>query len=187
MHPPLKIRYSHFYNPYIKVIRSSIHHKGIVAKKDIPKNTRILQYLGEHITKTESEKRSDKILADAKKNPHKKGAVYIFTLNNTYDIDGQKWYNLGKYMNHSCNPNSEAELDEDAQEIWVRTTKDIKKGDEITYDYGYDLDHWEEHPCHCGSPNCVGYIVAREHWSKLRKILEKRGEVLHPLWGKKKL
>ena len=46
--------------------------------------------------------------------------------------------------------------------------KDIKKGEEITYNYGYDLDCYEDHPCKCGSENCIGFILAEEHWSQLK-------------------
>ncbi len=184
MHPKIQKRYSHIFEKNIKVIRSSIHNKGVIAKRDLKKGEPIIEYIGEYLTKDESDKRSDAILAQAKKDSSK-GAVYIFTLNDTHDIDGSVWYNYAKYINHSCNPNAEAELDEDANEIWIKAIKPIKKGEEITYDYGYDLDHWDEHPCKCGSQNCVGYIVAKEHWPKLRKILQKKKIPLHPYWGKK--
>ncbi len=184
MHPKIKKKISHFFNPKIKVIRSSIHNKGVIAKKDIKKGEFIIEYIGEYITKKESDKRAEEVLQKSREdNSH--GAVYIFTLNNTYDIDGNVWYNKTKYFNHSCSPNAEAELDEDAQEIWIKAIKPIKKGQEITYDYGYDLDNWDEHICKCGSKNCVGYIVAQEHWPKLKKILLKKGIPLHKNWGKK--
>ena len=40
------------------------------------------------------------------------------------------------------------------------------------------MESWEDHPCRCGSENCVGYIVAAEYWPKLRRILKKRDEVI---------
>jgi hypothetical protein len=59
--------------------------------------------------------------------------------------------------------------------IWIIAKRRIEAGEELTYDYGYDLEHWEEHPCCCGTPKCVGYIVGREHRSKLARILAANG------------
>ena len=42
-------------------------------------------------------------------------------------------------------------------------------GEEISYDYGYDLENFEDHKCYCGQDNCVGYIVSDVHWPKLRR------------------
>jgi SET domain-containing protein len=170
-------------NKQAKVIQSSIHNKGVIAKKDIPKGTHIIQYVGDLITKKESDKRADIKLKKAKKDPSQ-GAVYIFTLDKKHDIDGDTWFNMAKFLNHSCNPNCEAEYDEEENEIWIAAKKHIKKGEELTYDYGYDIDNWEEHSCRCGSKNCVGYIVERDSWPQLKKKLLAKGKKLHKDWGK---
>ena len=39
---------------------------------------------------------------------------------------------------------------------------DIDPGEELTFDYGFDVDCYEDHPCLCGKHGCVGYIVSRE-------------------------
>ena len=49
---------------------------------------------------------------------------------------------------------------------------DIKKGEELLYNYGYALEHFLDHPCKCGFPECVGYIVAVEDRLKLKKLLK---------------
>ncbi|MBL9130914.1 MAG: hypothetical protein JNG86_06935, partial [Verrucomicrobiaceae bacterium] len=41
------------------------------------------------------------------------------------------------------------------------------------YNYGFDADTWDEHPCRCGSERCIGYIVEEKQWPKLLRILEK--------------
>lgn len=53
----------------------------------------------------------------------------------------------------------------------VFAARDIKKGEEILYNYGYAFEHFLDHPCRCGFPECVGYIVAVEDRPKLRKKL----------------
>ena len=57
--------------------------------------------------------------------------------------------------------------------IWIYSLRKIKAGDELTYNYGFDADTWDDHPCRCGSANCVGYIVERKQWPKLLRILQK--------------
>ena len=47
--------------------------------------------------------------------------------------------------------------------------RDIQPGEEITFNYGYDLEAYEEHPCHCGAAECVGFIVAEEFFGQLRR------------------
>ena len=61
-------------------------------------------------------------------------------------------------LNHSCAPNADAELLDGR--IWIVANQPIAAGAEITFDYGYDLADYREHPCRCGSPECAGYILA---------------------------
>ena len=59
--------------------------------------------------------------------------------------------------------------------IWINAIKDIKQGEELTYDYGYDMGSFEDHPCRCGSKNCVGFIVRSNlRWRVLKKIQNKK-------------
>lgn len=155
---------------FIDVRNSKIHNKGVFAKKDIKKGTRVIEYVGEKITKAESQRRAERQL-ESSKNHTVDGGVYIFELNKKHDIDGKVSWNPAQFINHSCNPNCETEIIRG--HIWIVATKDIKKGEEITYNYGYDFENYDEHPCKCGSKNCVGYIVAEDQWKKLRKKLEK--------------
>jgi SET domain-containing protein len=57
----------------------------------------------------------------------------------------------------------------DEQEIWFVALRDIQPGEELTFNYGFDLDSWEEHVCQCGSARCPGYIAAEEYWPQLKK------------------
>ncbi|MBL8012525.1 MAG: SET domain-containing protein-lysine N-methyltransferase [Candidatus Omnitrophica bacterium] len=157
-------------SPYITKRRSSIHGYGVYARCDIVKGTQIIEYVGEKITKREAEKRADRDLSQAQVNSDH-GAVYIFVLNNRYDIDGNVAYNTARYINHSCDPNCEAEIDRG--KIWIAALRDIKKGEELSYNYGYDLDDYEQHPCKCQSNRCVGFIASEELWPQLKSLLNK--------------
>lgn len=169
-------------NEFVRITKSSIHNNGVFARKDILRGTRIIEYVGEKISKVESERRSHKIMANHKSNSAKHGAVYIFELNKRHDIDGNVSWNPAKNINHSCTPNCEPVIIRG--KIWIIAVRDIKKGEELLYNYGYDLDDYEEHKCKCGAKNCVGHIVSYEHWNKLRNKLVKKGKKLHSHWGK---
>ena len=101
-----------------KVKKSKIHGTGIVALQDIKKNTKIIQYIGEKINKKEGDRRSAERI---KKYLNKKneGSVYVFELNNKFDIDGSPLYNKARYINHSCDPKCEVDIIEN--QIWIIT------------------------------------------------------------------
>ncbi len=160
---------------YVK--SSKIHGHGVFAKKSIKKNTRIIQYIGEKVSRSEGNKRSEERIKRYL-NSNKTGSVYIFELNNRYDIDGSPKYNKARYINHSCEPNCEVDIIEN--EIWIQSIKNIKKDDELFYDYGYSFDKndYKDHICKCGSKNCIGFIISSDEWTKylnhLRKIIKKK-------------
>ena len=128
---------------------SKIDKIGLYAKKDIAPGTRIIQYIGKLITKKQTEN-NDKFDNDKD--------IYLFNLNNRYDLDGDFKWNTARLINHSCDPNCEVEGK--GLEIWVTSTRFIKKGEELSYDYGFGFDQdYKQFPCKCGSKKCCGYIV----------------------------
>ena len=153
---------------------SSIHSRGVFAARDLRKGERVIEYIGERITKAESERRANVRMEEAANDGG--GAVYIFTLNKRHDIDGNVEWNPARLINHSCAPNCEAEISRGR--IWITARRAIPAGAELSYDYGFDLDSWDEHPCLCREENCIGYIVGRQHWPKLRRILRERDECI---------
>lgn len=145
------------------VIRSSpIHGTGAFARTRIAKDTRVIEYVGERISKAESLKRCEA------NNP------YIFTLTDTEDLDGDVEWNPARFINHSCSPNCDAELDQ--ERIWIVARRDIEAGEELSFNYGYDLSEYKDYPCQCGSPECVGYMVAEEFFEHVRKMKELRDQ-----------
>lgn len=153
-----------------EVRKSAIHGNGVFAAQDIAEGEWIVDYLGEKIDKEESNRRGLATEEAAKESGG--GAVYIFELDDKFDIDGNFEYNAARFINHACRTNCEA-VCEDGK-IRFYATRDIQKGEEILYNYGYALEHFLDHPCRCGFPECVGYIVAVEDRLKLRKLLKGR-------------
>ncbi len=160
-----------------KVKKSKIHGAGIFATRDIKKNIQIIQYIGDKVTKSEGDKRSAKRIKKYL-NSKKTGSVYIFELNKKYDIDGYVTRNKARYINHSCKPNCEVDIIDN--EIWIQSIKKIKKGEELSYDYGYsfDKDDYKDHICKCGSKNCIGFIISSDEWAKylnhIKKIIQNK-------------
>ena len=105
---------------------SGIEGTGGFARQGIAAGTRVIEYVGERITKPESVTRCEK------------GNAFIFDLNETWDLDGNVPWNPARYLNHSCRPNCDAEQIEDS--IWIVTTRDVRPGEELTFNYGYDLE-----------------------------------------------
>jgi SET domain-containing protein len=151
------------------VWQSPIHGRGIRASRDIPSGTRIMEYVGERITKAESERRD--AARAAREAEGGDGCVYIFEINQRHDLDGHMEWNTARLINHSCEPNCQSE--KVRGRIWISARRDIAAGEELSFDYGFDVENWRQHPCRCGSPKCVGYIVAKSHRWRLRKRLAK--------------
>ena len=127
--------------------------QGLFATQPIAVGRRILSYQGERISKEESARRR---LA---------GNNYIFHLDYAYDIDGSGLENTARYVNHSCDPNCRVELSKG--EIWIVADRDLQEGEELSFNYGYDLSEYERFPCACAARNCCGYMLAREHWGQI--------------------
>ena len=116
----------------------------------------MLEYLGERIDKHESLLRCEQ------------SNQFIFALDNDHDLDGNVAWNPARFINHSCRPNCDALLQDG--HVWLIANRDIRAGEEITFNYGFDLEDYRQYPCHCGSPDCVGYIVAEEFFAHVRSL-----------------
>lgn len=134
---------------------SPIHGLGAFAATEIRAGTRIVEYVGEEISKEESVRRCEA------------NNEYIFALDDTRDLDGNVDWNPARFINHSCAPNCEAWL-EDGR-VWIVARRDLRAGEEISFNYGYDLVDYREHPCRCGAEGCVGYVVAEEFFEHVRQ------------------
>jgi SET domain-containing protein len=156
---------------YIEVRESEIHGTGVFARIKVPKEKKVIEYVGEKITKKESERRSVALI-EKNLGSQTDGAVYIFELNKRHDIDGNITGNPARFINHSCEPNCEPNVIKNR--IWLISTRKIKEGEELSFNYGFDLDSYEDHECKCGAKKCVGYITSEDNWPKLKKLIAKK-------------
>ena len=98
------------------------------ATQSISKNKRIVDYAGEKINNRESLKREKRYL--------KMGHIWCFKLNRLYVRDAAVGGNIARYINHACKPNCYTQIVGDT--IWIRAARNIRKGEELTYDYSTD-------------------------------------------------
>ena len=143
-----------------KIKKSNINKRGLCAASNIKKGTKIIEYKGKIISVKKAE-------MDPKFDNDK--AIYLFNLNKKYDLDGDFKYNTARLINHSCDPN--CEVDGVGLKLWIYSIKDIKKNEELTYDYGFSFDKdYKNYPCKCGSKKCVGFIVKSESRWRIKKL-----------------
>jgi hypothetical protein len=133
---------------------SPIHGLGGFAKATVPARTRIIEYVGERIDKRQSTEHCSR------------NNQCLFYLDEQWDLNGNVEWNPARLLNHSCQPNCDAERNDGR--IWIVARRDIAAGEEITFNYGYDLESYREHPCCCGAMNCVGFIIAEEWFDLVR-------------------
>jgi uncharacterized protein len=136
---------------------SDIHAAGCFTLEDVPKGTVVLEYTGERITKEEGDRRYDG-----------RSFTYLFGIGNgKIVIDG---HGMAMFVNHSCDPN--CEVDEIDGRIFIKTRRNLRAGDELTYDYWlYDGD--DEAPCHCGSKRCRGSMYSPAELKRLQRVAAK--------------
>lgn len=105
---------------------------GLFSGGVIPKGACVIEYVGREVSKEESETSKSK---------------YLFEISKNKTIDGKPKFNKAGYINHSCAPNCETEISKGR--VYVMAIKNVKPGDELTYDYGeeYCLEHCV--PCRC--------------------------------------
>ena len=130
-------------NESLVVAKSKIHKQGVFAAHRIKKGPRIVEYDGERIPRKEGLRRD--------KAQKKKGQFYVFAIDRNWCVDGSKG-GIARLINHSCNPNCEYKRKNGKIRIYAK--RDIRKGEELTYDY--DVAEKGKYVCRCGAKGCTG-------------------------------
>ena len=130
------------------VIKRTAHGLGLFTLEPIPAGTRLIEYTGPLISNEEVDKRPN--------------GKYFFGVNSKWSIDGTPRSNLARYINHSCAPNAEAIIS--GRRVWIWSRRNIKVGEEITYDYGKEYFEDIIKPIGCKCEKCVSQ--SRNHKTK---------------------
>ncbi len=96
---------------------SNIEGLGVFVRRDVAAGTLLIEYVGQRISKEESLRR-----CEADNN-------CIFALDDKHDIDGNVGWNPARFINHSCQPNCDAEFRNGR--IWIVSRREIKAGEEV--------------------------------------------------------
>ena len=141
----------------IQTRRSGVHGNGVFAVQDIAEGETLVEYKGEVITWEEALRRHPH-------DPSQPNHTFYFHVDDERVIDGKVNGNSAKWINHSCDPNCEA--DEQNGRIFIKALRNIKAGEELNYDYGLIIDEeytpklLAEFPCWCGADNCRGTLLS---------------------------
>ena len=139
----------------IQTRRSGVHGKGVYAVVDLAEGETLIEYAGEIITWEEALKRHPH-------DPTDPNHTFYF------HIDEEHW------INHSCKPNCEAEIDD--VRVFIRALKNIEAGQELFYDYGLVIEEphtpelLKQYPCWCGAKKCRGTLLAPQKKGKKAQL-----------------
>ena len=128
----------------LRVGRSKIHRWGLYAAERIPARRKVMEYMGERISRRESKRRAD--IAEH---------VWLFTVDPYWNIDGSVGGSGAELANHCCDPNLYAWVTKG--HVLYMSKKEIRPGEELTIDYHFGADV-ERVVCKCGSLKCRGTI-----------------------------
>ncbi|MCY4576850.1 MAG: SET domain-containing protein [Candidatus Kaiserbacteria bacterium] len=124
---------------YVLRVRRTAAGLGLCTDSPIARGKFIIEYYGIVLTREQADE---------------KGGKYLFEINSKRVIDGSPRYNLARYLNHSCRPNCETDIVKG--KIYIYAKRNIKPGEELTYDYGkeYVNDFIKPYGCKCAK--CLG-------------------------------
>jgi len=131
--------------PRIVRRRSTLHGMGVFAAEPISKNRRIIDYAGELVRNRDVGAREARYL--------KQGCIWVFRVDRTWSRDAAVGGNIARFINHSCRPNCWFQVVD--KTIWIRASRSIEPGEELTYDYATVGDHTI--PCRC-RPGCKTWL-----------------------------
>ena len=139
--------------------RSGRHGLGVFAVRPIKCGTRVIEYTGELISHDEGERRYPTAPDYHEEAEH----TYLLQLDDDRVIDANVGGNDARFINHSCAPNCEPMAAGD--HMWIVSVRQIRVGEELSYDYAIELD--ERHtparkqrfPCRCGASACRGSML----------------------------
>eukprot|EP00959_Pyramimonas_sp_CCMP1952_P099332 2076743-Pyramimonas_sp.AAC.1 len=130
---------------------------GLFATADIKAGTFVVEYIGEIVSASESQKRLAKYQAEGEAH------FYMMNLHRGELIDATRKAYIGRFINHSCEPNCVTKKVEVLGEmrVGIFTAADLAEGQELVYDYDFQWFGGNRVKCLCGTPSCVGYLGAK--------------------------
>ena len=166
----------------IQTRRSGVHGKGMFAVQDLAEGETLIEYVGEVISWKEALRRHPH-------DPTDPNHTFYFHVDEKHVIDAKHGGNSSRWINHSCEPNCEA--DEQKGRVFIKALRNIPAGQELFYDYGLIIDAKytkklkAEYPCWCGAPTCRGTLLAPKDKDDQKKAKKKSSKKSKKLKSKK--
>ncbi|KAI7517432.1 hypothetical protein KC331_g21708, partial [Hortaea werneckii] len=150
----------------VSVINTEKKGYGLRANKNLKANDFIFEYIGEVIGENVFRRRMQQYDEEGIKH------FYFMSLTKGEFVDATKKGNLGRFCNHSCNPNSYVDkwVVGDKLRMGIFAERNIQAGEELTFNYNVDRYGAEPQPCYCGEPNCTGYIGGKTQTERATKL-----------------
>ena len=143
-----------------QVRTSGVHGKGVFALRRVLAGETLIEYTGERIGWPEALDRHPH-------DPHDPNHTFYFSLGDgSIVIDAKVGGNASRWINHACEPNCEADEDDDSGRVWIKALRNLKPGEELFYDYGLVIDERytaklkKAYECRCGSADCRRTMLA---------------------------
>ncbi|KAJ3188104.1 histone methyltransferase set2 [Irineochytrium annulatum] len=152
----------------IEVIRTEKKGYGLRTKVPLRKNTFVIEYLGEVVSAGAFMKRSKEYAEQGSKH------FYFMSLKSDVFIDAQNRGNIARFVNHSCDPNCEVQkwMVGNHHRMGIFTKRELKAGEELTFDYKFERYGGEPQKCFCGEAKCKGVIGGQKSGDKVMYVEE---------------
>ncbi len=150
----------------VSVIKTEKKGYGLRADADLNPHDFIFEYIGEVINEPTFRKRT--IEYDKEGIKH----FYFMSLTKNEFVDATKKGNLGRFCNHSCNPNCYVDkwVVGEKLRMGIFAERHIKAGEELVFNYNVDRYGADPQPCYCSEPNCSGFIGGKTQTERATKL-----------------
>ncbi|KAK4550626.1 hypothetical protein LTR36_000205 [Oleoguttula mirabilis] len=150
----------------VSVIKTEKKGHGLRTNKDLRPDDFIFEYIGEVIGENVFRRRMQQYDEEGIKH------FYFMSLTKGEFVDATKRGNLGRFCNHSCNPNCYVDkwVVGDKLRMGIFAERRIQEGEELVFNYNVDRYGAEPQPCYCGEPNCTGYIGGKTQTDRATKL-----------------
>jgi [histone H3]-lysine36 N-trimethyltransferase len=150
----------------VSVITTEKKGYGLRANTDLNPNDFIFEYIGEVINEPTFRKRTYTYAEEGMKH------FYFMSLTKSEFVDATKKGNLGRFCNHSCNPNCYVDkwVVGEKLRMGIFAERHIKAGEELVFNYNVDRYGADPQPCYCGEPNCSGFIGGKTQTERATKL-----------------
>ncbi|KAH7143930.1 hypothetical protein EDB81DRAFT_935382 [Dactylonectria macrodidyma] len=150
----------------VSVIKTEKKGFGLRTDSDLQANDFVFEYIGEVINEPTFRRRMMQYDDEGIKH------FYFMSLNKSEFVDATKKGNLGRFCNHSCNPNCYVDkwVVGDKLRMGIFTSRKVQAGEELVFNYNVDRYGADPQPCYCGEPNCVGFIGGKTQTERATKL-----------------